>query len=315
MNTPPPQAKASAFYLWLSLAGFLLMALFWGLGKTFIVIFGAVGVGSALVYYFQWQETRPHPFQQRSQTRTARAAQSQRPSVPPAGMINRLIGFVVIGIVGVFFIYQIFSEAEEDTPLVEETEEVGVEASEEEVVETRAQRADALYAEADYQAALPLYLQELEKNPTDETMLINVGNCYYGLGQLDAADGYYQQALSAHPQSTSGLHNRALVQYDKKNYREAIVFLNRGLAIDDTYGPSWDLLGNCYYDQERYTDAKPCYEKAFARDVRYIGLYEKLGFLEERANNITKAKEYYEEGLLYDASSTYIQERLKALGQ
>lgn len=310
--TPAPPPKASVFYLWLSLAGFLLMALLWGLGKTFIVIFGAIGVGSALVYYFQWREAQPHPFQKRPSSKTT--AGNPRPPVSPA-LLNRLIGFSIIGIIVLFFAYQIVTSSREDSQPASESMESTLDESDESVTETPVERADALYTAGDYQAALPLYLRELENSPTDELMLINVGNCYYGLGQPDAADGYYQQALTTNPQSTSGLHNRALVQYDKKNYPEAIAFLKRGLAIDETYGSSWDLLGNCYYEQEQYADAKPCYERALQYDVRYVGLYEKLGYLEERDNNLTKAKEYYNEGLLYDATSEYIQARLKELGQ
>lgn len=310
MNPSPLRSKASQFYFWLSLAGFLLMALSWGLGKTFIVVFGAIGVGSGLIYYFQWRETQPRPYQQQSQSRGT----TTNRTVPPAAMANRFIAFAIIGIVGAFVFYQIFSSSASETETTAD-EPIAIEVpSEETVIETPTDKADQLYYEGDYQGALNLYEAELKNDPLNVTMLINVGNCYYSMGQSGAADGYYQKALNADPKSTSALHNRALIKYNAKNYSDAISLLKRALETDATYGYSWDLLGNCYYDQEKYADAKPCYEKAFQYEIRYVGLFEKLGFLEERDNNIPKAKEYYNEGLLYDETSTYIQERLKELG-
>lgn len=310
MNPSPLKPKASRFYFWLSLAGFFLMALLWGLGKTFIVVFGAIGVGSGLIYYFQWRETQPHPFRQQARSRGA----TTKSTLPPAARANRFIAFAVIGIVGAFVFNLLFlSPTSQEDATTDESIAIEV-PTEETVTETSTDRADQLYYEGDYQGALSLYEAELKNDPLNVVMLINVGNCYYSMGQSVAADGYYQQALNADPKSTSALHNRALINYDAKNYGEAITLLKRALGTDATYGYSWDLLGNCYYDQEKYADAKPCYEKAYQYEIRYVGLFEKLGFLEERDNNIPKAKEYYKEGLLYDETSAYIKERLKELG-
>jgi len=302
--------KASRFYFWLSLAGFFLMALFWGLGKTFIVIFGAIGVGSGLIYYFQWRETQPHPYHRQAQSRT----NTSKRMTLPAGTMNQYIMFAVIGMAAVSIITPLFfSTASEEETATDDALTIDV-PSEESVIETSTDEADQLYNEGDYQGALRLYEPELKNDPTNVTLLINVGNCYYSMGQGEAADGYYQQALDVDPDQVSALHNRALVKYDTKNYSEAIIFLKRALETDPTYGYSWDLLGNCYYEQEKFADAKPCYEKAYQYEIRYVGLFEKLGFLEEQENNIAKAREYYKEGLLYDESSAYIQARLKELG-
>lgn len=313
MSGLPSHPKASRAYLWVSLLGFFLMALLWGLGKTFILIFGAIGLGSGLVYYFQWREAQPRPPQRTaSKARPSNAAASSPSQPSPAMLVNRLIAFAAMGVVGAWVIYQVVTREADGPSATEATEEL---PSETVVEQTPGAQADALYAEGDYAGALVLYQRQLESNPADVAMLINLGNCYYGLDQIDAADGYYRQALTIDPNSTSALHNHALVNYDKQNYAEAMADLKKLVAIDDTYGQGWNLLGNCHYDQQRYPEANVCFAKAYQLGVRYVGLFEKLGFLEETANNIPKAIEYYQEGLSLGEPSTYIQERLKVLEQ
>ncbi len=300
MSSSTP-SKQSSIHAWLSGVCFFLMALLSSLDDSFVIIFGALGIGFVLLQYFRWRETQPS---------SARNQKKQSSSSAPGVLINRLIGFTVIGAVGVFILIQIIS-----SPTVEPG--TGYESEEETTLTTEIPallaKADDLYKAGDNEGALALYQQQLVNQPEDHVILISIGNCYYNLLQYDQADRYYQQALDNNPNQVIAWHNRALIQYNKKNYKVALSYLSKALEIDDTYGNAWDLKGNCHYDQEEYALAKEGYQKAYDYGVRYKELYEKRGWLEENDGNVNQAIAIYQEGMEFDNSSEYIQQRLAEL--
>ncbi|RJY09865.1 tetratricopeptide repeat protein [Aurantiacibacter aquimixticola] len=69
-----------------------------------------------------------------------------------------------------------------------------------EMVEQNRETREVAYEEliaGDAEAALPVLLAELEDEPGDPAVLINLGNAYTQLGNLERAEFYYSAALDS----------------------------------------------------------------------------------------------------------------------
>jgi tetratricopeptide (TPR) repeat protein len=83
-------------------------------------------------------------------------------------------------------------------------------------------------------AGLALVKLALDLNPACSAELWNTcGDCHYESGELDAAQRAYERALQINPDDVRGRFNLAWVRAQQRRYREALVLIGEGLALDE----------------------------------------------------------------------------------
>jgi tetratricopeptide (TPR) repeat protein len=94
-------------------------------------------------------------------------------------------------------------------------------------------------------------------------------------------------------QSTSAgypAYRKAAALFDKAQFQEALVELDRALALDPKLGPALTLKAKLAMSINRYDVARECLERALAVDPKSWYAQFLLGFLHYRQNQMPEAK-------------------------
>jgi tetratricopeptide (TPR) repeat protein len=84
---------------------------------------------------------------------------------------------------------------------------------------------------ADLERALVAYEHALELDPHHVGSLVNLGNVYYRLGQVDEARRLYERALALDPQNPNVHYNLGNVYDDLEEFRTAIRFFESAIRL------------------------------------------------------------------------------------
>ena len=90
-------------------------------------------------------------------------------------------------------------------------------------------------ARAGYQAAL-------QRWPDVDSALLGLGNCYHGLGRIDAAEKAYRSLVEQYPGHGIGYNNLAHVLAEQGQYTQALAVLNKGLLLAEHHGVAGQML-------------------------------------------------------------------------
>jgi len=82
------------------------------------------------------------------------------------------------------------------------------------------------------QEALTAYKAALDRWPASYAAHIAVGNCYYGLGELKAAEKAYRETAAHFPERGAAYNNLAQVLLEQDRCDEALAAIKRAMAID-----------------------------------------------------------------------------------
>lgn len=93
-----------------------------------------------------------------------------------------------------------------------------------------------------YQMALAGYQAALQRWSDLDPILLGLGNCYYGLGRLDAAEKAYRRLNEQSPEQVVGHNNLAHLLAEQGQYTEALAVLDRGLLLTGYYEGSRKTL-------------------------------------------------------------------------
>jgi tetratricopeptide (TPR) repeat protein len=74
-------------------------------------------------------------------------------------------------------------------------------------------------------------------------------------GRFDEAVGYYAKAIRIQPKWTEGWWNLGAIFYEQDRYPEARDAVRNVVALDQTRGPAWGMLGLCEFQTREYERA------------------------------------------------------------
>lgn len=80
--------------------------------------------------------------------------------------------------------------------------------------------ANEVYSSKDYQNALELYIELIERGVKNPYLYYNLGNTYYKLGQIGYAILYYEKAISLKPFDRDAREN---LEYVRRSLKERII--------------------------------------------------------------------------------------------
>lgn len=93
-----------------------------------------------------------------------------------------------------------------------------------------------------YDTSLAGYQAALQRWPDVDSALLGLGNCYYGLGRLDAAVKTYRSLVEQYPGHGIGYNNLAHVLAEQGQYTRALAVLDRGLLLAEHHEGAGQML-------------------------------------------------------------------------
>ena len=159
--------------------------------------------------------------------------------------------------------------------------------------------------------ATQLYLRTLKLKADDYDATLNLGVCYFRLGDLEEAKSYFETAAEIDPSQPHAHSNLGAIYDNQADYAAAAAMYRRSLERDgeqalvwlnlahvrvqqekyvlavqsytrvtelqpDSAEP-WERLAHCYYFQKHYDKAIDHYGKALAKDPKFAEARRGLG--------------------------------------
>ncbi|KAF2114678.1 hypothetical protein BDV96DRAFT_577222 [Lophiotrema nucula] len=132
---------------------------------------------------------------------------------------------------------------------------------------------------------------------TEEDIWFQIGHVYEQQKEFDAAKSAYRRVLERDPnhakvlQQLGWLHHQQSTNYASQE--QAIEYLEKSVASDQTDAQSWYLLGRCYMSQQKYPKAYEAYQQAVYRDGRNPTFWCSIGVLYYQINQYRDALDAY----------------------
>ncbi len=169
------------------------------------------------------------------------------------------------------------------------------------------------------QKAIASYDHAVEVDPQAAIAYFNRGRAYGYQGNYQAALADLNKAIDLDPQYIEAYNNRgALYYYVQGNYEAALADFNKAFEIDPQDAYAYGGRGALYYLQGKYEAALADFNKAIEIDPKDVYAYHDRALTYEKLGNRTAALSDYTQFMrLYkieDDVSTFVQERIKALG-
>ena len=99
-------------------------------------------------------------------------------------------------------------------------------------------------------------IEALRCNPKNIWALVLMGNLLTKeKNDVDHAKQYYDKVLEFYPDNAIAINNIGATYMERKDYEGALPYMEKALAIDDSYANSYYGLGLCYYKLGRIEEA------------------------------------------------------------
>jgi tetratricopeptide (TPR) repeat protein len=96
------------------------------------------------------------------------------------------------------------------------------------------QQANELHDTQKYSEAIELYKKYLDQNPRDVDARVDMGICYFELGNFQTARTEMEKGLTINPKHQLALYNLGIVSMQERNVEQARQWFERTIAIDST---------------------------------------------------------------------------------
>jgi len=170
------------------------------------------------------------------------------------------------------------------------------------------QKGNELFEQKNYEAAIGVYQEILQKYPDAYIIHKNIGNCYFNQEKYEEAEAEYQKILEKDPQNVDaiiligntyanrGQNDKAMEWYGKISFEkieDPVVLYN---------------LGTNYYNHSRFEEALKFYQRAVELQKDFLdGLYQ-LGLTYLTLGKTAEAVQTFEGYLKIDTDSPRAQQ-------
>src|SRR5208282_2473271 len=138
-------------------------------------------------------------------------------------------------------------------------------------------------AAAEFQLALGL-------EPTNEGAAIGLAHAFQLEGKITEAEGAYQQAIQAHPNSRSAYNNFGAFYLGRNQYQNALQMYAKAIQIAPEWYATYSNVGNIYNQMGQYEKAIDPLKKSIAIRPSYAA-YVNLGVAYFGLNKFSDAAE------------------------
>jgi tetratricopeptide (TPR) repeat protein len=153
-------------------------------------------------------------------------------------------------------------------------------------VERVFQKGTQLLLKGDVEASLPYFRKAIEEAPSYFRSYHNLGLALYRLGQLDAAEREFQEAIDLSKGGFApSLFGLSMVLYQRAELRQAESLLQKGLQLAPGSGVGKYCLGLVQYSLGRIPDAERSARDALRLDAGEADAYVLLARIHARQHN------------------------------
>jgi tetratricopeptide (TPR) repeat protein len=164
--------------------------------------------------------------------------------------------------------------------------------------QTLAQTERALSAVKDHLVrAIELYAQARQLRPDDYGTLINLGVCYFRLGQYDQAEGTFKAAIAVDPYPAHAYTNLGAIYDAQGAAYEAVTMYRQSLERDGHQPEVLMNLAAVYVRQGKFAAALRDYQTAQSMLEEPAPALERLGYCYYHMGLYERAEDYYNQAL------------------
>ncbi|MDA2928701.1 sulfatase-like hydrolase/transferase [Acidobacteria bacterium AH-259-O06] len=154
-------------------------------------------------------------------------------------------------------------------------------------------RAMTHIAQGQFQLALAVLKQLLQRDPTIATAYSLMGQCYLQTGKYRDAQASFKRVLQEQPDRVYPLFYLGLAHFQLKEYSRAEPLLQTVLGLDPKFFPAYNYLGLIYSDQGQSAQAIDAFSAA-VKIRENASAYQMLGYLYTKENQPGKAARVFE---------------------
>jgi tetratricopeptide (TPR) repeat protein len=134
-----------------------------------------------------------------------------------------------------------------------------------------------------------------------------VGVCYEKMDKPNVARPYYQATTELAPQAPDGWFGLAICALMTDEHLQAIDYLNKAIALDDTNPDFWYNLGDAYYQADNIPQATDAFVRALAAEPTHLEARIDLAFALSENDDAKAAIELFEKGMdFHSENSEYL---------
>jgi protein O-mannosyl-transferase len=133
----------------------------------------------------------------------------------------------------------------------------------------------------------------LESAPDAVVLYNNLGSVYWNRGQVDAAAGVWEKALTLAPRSATILNNLGLVSMKRQNLPGAIEYFDKAIAMEPDFPDSHLNIGVVYEAMGSAEKAEAQYRTAIGLAPLNLHAHNRLGSLFLRENRVPEAEKEF----------------------
>jgi len=159
--------------------------------------------------------------------------------------------------------------------------------------------------------ATELYLRTLKLKADDYDATLNLGVCYFRLGEIDQARTHFEDAAEIDPTQPHAHSNLGAIFDNQTDYPTAAAMYRRSLERDGEQPQVWLNLAHVRVKQGKYLLAIQSYRRVTTLDPDSAVAWERLAYCYYFRKDFAKAIEHYRTALAKEPKSA---EALRGLG-
>jgi len=119
-------------------------------------------------------------------------------------------------------------------------------------------------------------------------------------GELDAAEELYRRVLAVWPDCPDALHFSGLLAFQRGNAGQAILLIEKSVALAPEHADFWNNFGNVLKAQGRKPDSTAAYLRAIELRPQFADAHNNLGVMASQQGDFAGAAEAYQKAIAID---------------
>ncbi len=140
--------------------------------------------------------------------------------------------------------------------------------------------------------------------------LLKSATALHQSGKLEEAEKGYRLVLRFEPKNADALALLGSLLCDKKQFEDAIDYINQAIALDNNAGLFYFYLGNAYEKSQQLGRAEEAFERAVRLMPDWVEAYYNLGNAQRGLKKYNEAKENYLKALSIDNAHALVHNNL-----
>ena len=145
----------------------------------------------------------------------------------------------------------------------------------------------------DYNTSIEILNKLIEINPNYEKAYFNRGLSKSYLKMYEEALKDFDISIKLNPNIDRTYFEKSIILFDIEKYEEAIINLNKAIELNPTYEDAYFNIGRCQFELKNYDEAIKYFNKVIELSPKEEGAYYNIGLIKIELENYIEAIEYF----------------------